>query len=142
MPKRRHSRGSERSCLLFVNFLACKIWAVRNAFRRRGYACNADITISAVQYKCCLDRLVIQGVANSDGVQFNLDNQRKMLDGYYLPEKIVESGHWGHDGYFFPTANSRRFVEGYHEVLIKLNDYKIALKEAVLDLERQRRRSS
>jgi len=89
-----------------------------------------------------LDRLVIQGVANSDGVQFNLGNQRKMLDGYHLPEKIVESGHWGHDGYFFPTANSRRFVEGYHEVLIKLNDYKIALKEAVLDLERQRRRSS
>lgn len=91
-----------------------------------------SITKTCLQIAVAEDFLVIQGVANSDGVQFDLGEQQKMLDGYHFHDKsIVESGNWS------AREGGRGFVERYHEVLIKLNDYKITLKEAVLDLERQ-----
>jgi hypothetical protein len=88
------------------------------------------ITKTCLQIAVTEDFLVIEGVANSDGVHFDLHEQQEMLT-HAVRHNIVEFGDWSH------SEGGRGFVERYHDVLIKLNDYKIALKETVLDLERQ-----
>ena len=83
-----------------------------------------SITKSCLQIAIVEDALVVQAVENSKGVEFDLERQKRMLNGHedYLIEII---------GDLYPPP-----MDYYHHTLILLNDYKISLREAVLDIER------
>jgi hypothetical protein len=88
-----------------------------------------SITNTCLQIAAIENILVILGIENSDGVNFDLEKQRRMLDGFRDFEKVME---WGDSS---SGDGGSMLVDNYHHILIQLNDYKIALKEAVFDLE-------
>ena len=91
-----------------------------------------SITKTCLQVAVAEDFLVIEGVENSGTLQFDLQKQRELLDGFKINFKnIVEAGDWGRG------SGGGQLCNKYHNILILLHDYKIALKESVADLDRQ-----